>query len=109
MSRSMLDAADIVPMVTWGTSPEQALPVTAKVPDPARIADENQRAGAERALAYMGLTPGEVLTDGQDRPRLHRLVHQRPDRGSARRRRHRCAARRSPPMSAPWSCRVPVW
>jgi 3-isopropylmalate/(R)-2-methylmalate dehydratase large subunit len=56
-----LNAADIVPMVTWGTSPEQALPVTAKVPDPARIADENQRAGVERALAYMGLTPGEAL------------------------------------------------
>src|SRR6185295_6576804 len=56
-----LDAADIVPMVTWGTSPEQALPVTAKVPDPAMIADANQRAGVERALAYMGLVPGEVL------------------------------------------------
>jgi 3-isopropylmalate/(R)-2-methylmalate dehydratase large subunit len=56
-----LDAADIVPMVTWGTSPEQALPVTAKVPDPAAIADEAQRAGVERALAYMGLVPGEAL------------------------------------------------
>jgi 3-isopropylmalate/(R)-2-methylmalate dehydratase large subunit len=56
-----INAADIVPMVTWGTSPEQALPVTAKVPDPAAIADENQRAGVERALAYMGLTPGEAL------------------------------------------------
>ena len=55
--------ADIVPMVTWGTSPEQALPVTAKVPDPAAIADEHQRAGVERALAYMGLTPGEALND----------------------------------------------
>jgi 3-isopropylmalate/(R)-2-methylmalate dehydratase large subunit len=56
-----LNAADIVPMVTWGTSPEQALPVTANVPDPSSIKDENQRAGAERALAYMGLTPGEAL------------------------------------------------
>jgi 3-isopropylmalate/(R)-2-methylmalate dehydratase large subunit len=56
-----LDAADIVPMVTWGTSPEQALPVTANVPDPAAIKDESQRAGVERALAYMGLTAGEAL------------------------------------------------
>jgi len=57
----VLDAVDIVPMVTWGTSPEQALPVTANVPDPAVIKDENQRAGVERALAYMGLVPGEAL------------------------------------------------
>jgi len=58
-----LDARDIVPMVTWGTSPEQALPVTGVVPDPSKIADENQRAGVERALAYMDLRPGTVLTD----------------------------------------------
>ena len=57
----VLQAGDIVPMVTWGTSPEQALPVTAKVPDPAQFTDENQRAGVERALAYMGLVPGEAL------------------------------------------------
>jgi 3-isopropylmalate/(R)-2-methylmalate dehydratase large subunit len=58
-----LDARDIVPMVTWGTSPEQALPVTGVVPDPAKIADDNTRAGVERALAYMDLKPGTVLTD----------------------------------------------
>ncbi|MEI9995925.1 MAG: 3-isopropylmalate dehydratase large subunit [Rhizomicrobium sp.] len=58
-----LDARDIVPMVTWGTSPEQALPVTAAVPDPAAIPDEAQRAGVERALDYMGLTPGVALKD----------------------------------------------
>ncbi len=56
-----LNAADIVPMVTWGTSPEQALPVTANVPDPTQFFDENQRAAVERALAYMGLVPGEAL------------------------------------------------
>jgi 3-isopropylmalate/(R)-2-methylmalate dehydratase large subunit len=56
-----LDATEIAPMVTWGTSPEQALPVTGRVPDPAAIADEAQRHGVERALAYMGLTPGESL------------------------------------------------
>jgi 3-isopropylmalate/(R)-2-methylmalate dehydratase large subunit len=56
-----LDAAEIPPMVTWGTSPDQALPVTARVPDPAMIADENVRAGMERALAYMDLQPGTPL------------------------------------------------
>jgi 3-isopropylmalate/(R)-2-methylmalate dehydratase large subunit len=50
-----LDARDIVPMVTWGTSPEQALPITSSVPDPAAIADENQRSAVERALGYMDL------------------------------------------------------
>ncbi len=59
----VLNTSDIVPMVTWGTSPEQALPVTASVPDPAAIADENQRAGIERALAYMDLKPGMLLKD----------------------------------------------
>ena len=58
-----LDAADIVPMVTWGTSPEQALPITGMVPDPASTADDNQRRGIERALAYMDLKPGTALSD----------------------------------------------
>jgi len=58
----VLDAADIAPMVTWGTSPEQALPVTGQVPDPAAFTDADQRAGAERALAYMDLKPGTPLT-----------------------------------------------
>src|SRR5580698_3750610 len=58
-----LDARDIVPMVTWGTSPEQALPITASVPDPSAIADENQRSAVERALGYMVLKPGTPLTE----------------------------------------------
>jgi 3-isopropylmalate/(R)-2-methylmalate dehydratase large subunit len=58
-----LDAADIPPMVTWGTSPEQALPVTASVPDPAGVSDDGVRAGLERALAYMDLMPGTALQD----------------------------------------------
>ena len=57
-----LDARDIVPMVTWGTSPEQALPVTGNVPDPAKM-EEHKRASALRALDYMGLTAGTKLTD----------------------------------------------
>jgi 3-isopropylmalate/(R)-2-methylmalate dehydratase large subunit len=58
-----LDARDIVPMVTWGTSPEQALPITAAVPDPAKMTDEHKRQAAERALAYMGLTANMPITD----------------------------------------------
>ena len=58
-----LDATEIVPMVTWGTSPEQALPVTASVPDPAAITDPGKRSGVERALAYMDLKPGTPLTE----------------------------------------------
>jgi len=58
-----LDARDIVPMVTWGTSPEQALPVTANVPDPAKMTDAHKREAAERALHYMGLTANMKLTD----------------------------------------------
>jgi 3-isopropylmalate dehydratase, large subunit len=59
----VLEAKDIVPMVTWGTSPEQALPVTEAVPDPAKMADPAKKSAAERALAYMDLKPGTPLAD----------------------------------------------
>jgi 3-isopropylmalate/(R)-2-methylmalate dehydratase large subunit len=55
-----LDAGAIAPMVTWGNSPEDSLPVTAHVPDPA-TADPARRESMERALSYMGLTPGAPL------------------------------------------------
>jgi 3-isopropylmalate/(R)-2-methylmalate dehydratase large subunit len=58
-----LDAAAIAPTVTWGTSPQDALPVTERVPDPAREPDPARRATMERALGYMGLTPGTPLTE----------------------------------------------
>jgi 3-isopropylmalate/(R)-2-methylmalate dehydratase large subunit len=58
-----LDGSAIAPTVTWGTSPQDALPVTERVPDPAREADPGRRATMERALTYMGLTPGTPLTD----------------------------------------------
>ena len=58
-----LNAAEIAPMVTWGTSPEQGAPITAAVPDPSKIDDANQRAGVERALSYMDLKPGTALSD----------------------------------------------
>jgi 3-isopropylmalate/(R)-2-methylmalate dehydratase large subunit len=58
-----LDAAEIAPMVTWGTSPEEAVPVSGRVPDPAAAGDAQKRAQLERSLAYMGLTPGTALSE----------------------------------------------
>ena len=58
-----LNAADIAPQVTWGTSPEMVLPVGARVPDPAHESDALRREGMERALAYMGLAPNTPLTE----------------------------------------------
>ncbi len=57
------DAASLSPFVTWGTNPGQGLPLSASVPDPQSIADEGDRAAAERALTYMALEPGTRLRD----------------------------------------------
>src|SRR5690606_38852226 len=59
----VLDAAKLPPIVTWGSSPEDVASVTGIVPDPAEIADENKRTSKQRALDYMGLTPGTKMTD----------------------------------------------
>ncbi|MEM6547960.1 MAG: 3-isopropylmalate dehydratase large subunit [Pseudomonadota bacterium] len=56
-----LDAADIAPIVTWGVSPEDALPIDATVPDPARTADPARAERISAALDYMGLSPGRPL------------------------------------------------
>ena len=58
-----LDAAKLPPLVTWGTSPEQVISVTGRVPRPAEIADENKRRAAVTSLDYMGLKGGEKITD----------------------------------------------
>ena len=58
-----LDAASLPPIVSWGTSPEDVISVLGTVPDPAAILDENKRASKEKALSYMGLTPGTKITD----------------------------------------------
>ncbi len=58
-----LDAAAIPPSLTWGTSPEDVVPITGVVPDAAAVKDDNQRAAVERSLAYMGLTAGTKMTD----------------------------------------------
>jgi 3-isopropylmalate/(R)-2-methylmalate dehydratase large subunit len=57
-----LDATQLTPYVTWGTNPGQALPLASSVPDPADIANPDDRAAAERALRYMDLTAGTPLT-----------------------------------------------
>ena len=60
-----LDAAQIKPQVSWGTSPEMVLAVDQNVPDPAKEADLVKRGSIERALKYMGLTANQAITDIQ--------------------------------------------
>jgi 3-isopropylmalate/(R)-2-methylmalate dehydratase large subunit len=57
----VLDAAALVPQVTWGTSPETVVPITGQVPDPADEPDAGKRAQLERMLSYMDLRPGQAL------------------------------------------------
>ena len=57
-----LDAAALAPMVTWGNSPEEALPITGVVPDPAAVADAERRTAMTRTLDYMALRPGAPLS-----------------------------------------------
>ena len=58
-----LNASELPPLVTWGTSPEQVTSITGRVPKPAEIANERKRHAAERSLIYMGLKGGERIVD----------------------------------------------
>ncbi|KAL1992108.1 hypothetical protein VTN49DRAFT_4140 [Thermomyces lanuginosus] len=58
-----IDAKDIIPTVSWGTSPQDVLPITGVVPSPDDFQDENRKASCKRALEYMGLTPGTPLKE----------------------------------------------
>ena len=58
-----LEAATIEPQVTWGTSPQDVVPIGARVPDPGDAVDDERRAAMARSLAYMGLQPGTPMTD----------------------------------------------
>ena len=78
-----LDAARIAPIVTWGTSPEDALPIDASVPDPAREPDEARARYLREALDYMGIAPGQQAHRDRGRSRVHRLLHQFAHRGPA--------------------------
>ncbi len=59
----LIDAADIVPSVTWGTSPEDVVPITGIVPDPMSFADPSKQVAAQKSLDYMGLTAGMRMVD----------------------------------------------
>jgi 3-isopropylmalate/(R)-2-methylmalate dehydratase large subunit len=59
----VIDAADIAPSVTWGTSPEDVVPITGLVPAPDSFADPSKQAAAAKSLAYMGLEPGTRMQD----------------------------------------------
>jgi 3-isopropylmalate/(R)-2-methylmalate dehydratase large subunit len=59
----VIDAAAIAPSVTWGTSPEDVVPITGTVPDPMSFADPSKQEAARKSLAYMGLTPGTPMTE----------------------------------------------
>lgn len=56
-----IEAVDVIPTITWGTSPQDALPITGSVPDPKNVTDPIKKSGMERALAYMGLEPNTPL------------------------------------------------
>lgn len=59
----VIHADDIIPYVTWGTSPEDSLPITANVPAPEDFPDEAKQVAVKRSLEYMGLTPGTPLVE----------------------------------------------
>ncbi|TRW17422.1 3-isopropylmalate dehydratase large subunit [Glacieibacterium frigidum] len=59
----VVDGSAIAPLVTWGTSPEDVVPITGTVPDPAGFADAGKQVAAAKSLAYMGLAPGTRLAD----------------------------------------------
>ncbi len=59
----VLDASRLTPMVSWGTNPEAVVPIGGTVPDPAAEPDEAKRAQLARMVEYMGLTPGQKMTD----------------------------------------------
>jgi len=56
-----LDASALEPMLTYGTNPGMGIPITGRIPDPAKVADPVQKSSLEKALAYMDLQPGEPL------------------------------------------------
>ncbi|WP_076073237.1 3-isopropylmalate dehydratase large subunit [Sphingomonas montana] len=59
----VIDAGEIAPSLTWGTSPEDVVPITGVVPDPMSFADPSKQAAAQKSLDYMGLVPGTRMQD----------------------------------------------
>ena len=58
-----IDAGDLPPLITWGTSPQDVIAINGTIPDPADIADEGRRLATQRSLDYMGLTPGTPIEE----------------------------------------------
>ena len=81
----VIPVTDIDPQLTWGTSPQDVVPITGVIPNPDDAPDDDRRAAWARSLEYMDLKPGTRMSDNPHRQGVHRLVHQRPHRGSARR------------------------
>ena len=93
--RCDIDADALTPFVTWGTNPGQGLPLgEQRARTRPRSSTRTSGVAAEKALAYMGLTAGTPLREIARRHRVRRLLHQRPDRGPARRRRASSTAAR---------------
>ena len=59
----VVDVSEIVPLTTWGTSPQDVIPITGNVPNPADADNEDVASSMQRALDYMGLVPGQAMTD----------------------------------------------
>ena len=82
-----LDAAALPPIVTWGTSPEDVVPITGVVPTPDDAKNPGKRAAIRSRARIYGFEGRRAARRDRHRPRVHRLLHQWPDRGSSRRGR----------------------
>ena len=104
----VLNAADIIPQVTWGTSPGAVVPITGVVPDPAAEPDEASRAQMTQMLKYMDLTPGQKLAG----TKIDVVFIGSCTNGRIEDLRAAAKVVKAPqvaPTSAPWWCRAPAW
>ena len=108
-ARSCSTPRSLPPIVTWGTSPEDVVAIERRRARPRGSPTSSKRVQDQRALEYMGLKGGDENHRHQARPRVHRLLHQRPHRGPARRGKDRRGQARVTTASTRWSCRARAW